>query len=313
MSVTLPASNLFDLYYLSSEITNTFPDPPVRSIADFTLPGGGQQATIVNLAFGALNGSPDDFQAPYIDYHAFAGSFSSGDVAYLQQQGIKVVLTVGNTETMGWRQIPAAQNAAFAQWIVTELFQGLGLDGIDIDDENVGGPATALAATVSAMRAAFGADYIIKKALWEDYDVIPLIKDDLDLGSTMAYYDDLGDLTSNYQQYLDLGMPPGKVALGVQAGPARQNFQFTSLEVTRQATAWQPAGGTKLGMMLYSFSQDIQAFTAEPQHGPYPAANDHQWQKTIIDTMHGLSPAAPAGAAGEASAAEPSAAPKMAG
>lgn len=291
----LPTSNLFDLYYLSSGITDTFPDPPLRSIADYTLPDGSPQATIVNLAFGVLNGSPDSFEAPYIDHSAFADQFSAGDVAYLRERGIKVVLTVGNTGSMGWRQIPAEKNADFAQWIVTELLQGLGLDGIDIDDENMGGAPESLAATVQAMRAAFGTEYIIKKALWEDGDVVPLIAGYLDLGSTMAYWNDLGQLTSDYEQYLGMGLKPSQVALGVQAGPSDQNFQFTSLEVTRQAAAWQPAGATKLGMMLYSFSQDIQYFTEEPQRSiPYPSPNDHQWQKTIIDTMWSLpSPAAP--------------------
>lgn len=122
----------------------------------------------------------------------------------------------------------------------------------------------------------------------------------------MAYWNDLDELTSDYMDYLGWGMKPQQVALGVQAGPPGQSSQFTSPGVTRQAAAWQPTGATRLGMMLYSFSQDIEAFTTLPQHSkPYPSPGDHQWQTTIIDTMYNLSSATPAAQVAAATGAEP--------
>jgi hypothetical protein len=74
---------------------------------------------------------------------------------------------------------------------------------------------------------------------------------------------------------------------------------MTSLDLTKKASSWQPPvdivdypvpndikRGQKKGMMLYSFSQDIESFTQLPQHSiHYPSKGDHRWQKTIAETM----------------------------
>jgi hypothetical protein len=43
-------------------------------------------------------------------------------------------------------------------------------------------------------------------------------------------------------------------------------------------------------MMVWTFSQDIQQFTADPQNQPglmFPNAGDHSWQQAIVAAMDG--------------------------
>jgi hypothetical protein len=47
-------------------------------------------------------------------------------------------------------------------------------------------------------------------------------------------------------------------------------------------------------MMLFTFSQDIQQWTHQPQNSPgymFPNPDDHQWQRAMIKAM-GVGPAA---------------------
>jgi len=101
----------------------------------------------------------------------------------------------------------------------------------------------------------------------------------------MGYPKNVDALKNEYRGYVSAGMRHNQVLIGVLAGPPGYGV---SVDHTRQITEWQPDAGEKLGMMLFTFSQDIQQFTASPQNDPhnkYPNPRDHEWQKTIIEAM----------------------------
>jgi hypothetical protein len=89
----------------------------------------------------------------------------------------------------------------------------------------------------------------------------------------------------------NVGMAWNQLAIGVQAGPPDQSW-MTGIDEVYGLAQWAvaPASSTKaippiLGMMLFTFSQDIQQFTFSPQNTPskmFPNPDDHQWQRTII-------------------------------
>jgi len=113
----------------------------------------------------------------------------------------------------------------------------------------------------------------------------------------MDYGDYAPGLESIFNQYVGLGMRPDQLTIGVSAGPVAQGHGFTSIATAQALTAWQPDQGTKLGMMVWSFSQDIQQFTANPQNQvslAWPNAGDHAWQQAIIAAMENATEAAPA-------------------
>ena len=87
--------------------------------------------------------------------------------------------------------------------------------------------------------------------------------------------------------YLDEGLLPAeKLLVGVQAGPPDQAW-MTSLETTREAAAFALEKNLR-GMMLFSFTQDIQQFTHSPQHAvPWPSPDDHEWQRTVAESLLG--------------------------
>jgi hypothetical protein len=80
--------------------------------------------------------------------------------------------------------------------------------------------------------------------------------------------------------------------IGVNAGPIPQGGSFTSIATAAQIAAWQPVSGQKMGMMVWSFSQDIQQFTGFPQNQPqlmFPNPEDHTWQRVMASVLDAAS------------------------
>ncbi|HEV2816577.1 MAG TPA: hypothetical protein VGW40_05080 [Allosphingosinicella sp.] len=266
---------------------------PLTDVLNYCRSDGTPQIDVINL-MGCTFNAPDDFANQYLLFDDnLTAALNDGSVARLQAAGISVVLTIigsGGT-SVGWSSVPADQLDGFVDYLNTGILgsDGLNLDGIDVDDEYaiVG---DTLPQTLAAMRAAFPAEKIISKALWDDQELIPAIKDSLTFGGIMYYGDFAGGLEQIFDNYVQLGMRPDQMTIGVNAGPVAQGGSFTSIPTVQALTAWQPAGGPKLGMMVWSFSQDIQQFTADPQNQvalAFPNAGDHQWQQVIITAMEG--------------------------
>lgn len=301
----LPSSKVLAVYWLPSVGIGpaTSPPPvlpgkqtvhvPLTDVLNYTRPDGTPQISVVNLT-GANFTKSTTFQPPYLDINPeLQKVLSDGSVQQLQQAGIKVVLTImGGGGTFGWSSIPANQVQTFVDYLnATFLDQksGYGLDGIDVDDEYAQSGDT-LVDTIKAMRMTFDADKIVSKALWNDLNVIPQIKNYLTYGGIMNYGDSASYLESVYTSYINQGMANHQLMIGVNAGPVAQaQGNFTSVKTTEELATWQPSGGEKLGMMIWTFSQDIQQFTAYPQNQvslQFPNAADHQWQQSIINTWY---------------------------
>ena len=307
---------------------------PLTDIGKYLLAGGKPQTQVVFLGFAAFTGSPDNFNPPFISIPSdllkemtLQPGQKQTNVQYLQSLGIKVLLSVqgytppGQSSGMGWDGVPAPKNKAFADWVKTQIIGKYGLDGIDIDNEWSGLPSSPpnFIATVAALRVALPSG-LISKALWQDNDYFTVavagrpttfLSNLLDFGGTMAYgYNTQGQI-SFLNQYLNIqvggknvGMKRTQLCIGVQAGPPDQGW-MTKIGDVEQLAKWvvQPQTAI-LGMMLFTFSQDIQQFTHSPQNDPrykFPNANDHEWQKTIIQGMWGAKKQAAKAGAGSKS------------
>lgn len=262
---------------------------PLTDVLNYRRSDGTPQIDVINLN-GCTFNSAGNFSSQYLLFDPnLTAVLTNGDVQQLQAAGIKVVLTIvgSGSDSVGWSSIPQTEIQPFVNYLDSEILGVLGLDGIDIDDEFaiVG---TTLVETVQAMSTTFPSGKIISKALWADTEVISALAGFLTFGGIMTYGDSALLLEEIFNQYVSLGMRPDQMTIGVSAGPVAQGGGFTSIATAQALTAWQPAGGPKLGMMVWSFSQDIQQFTADPQNQvtlAFPNAGDHAWQEAIIAVM----------------------------
>lgn len=309
--VIMRSNNMLAAYWLPSVgIGPASPPPPVlpgnqtvvvplTDILNYQRSDGSPQIDVINL-FGCTFNQPAEFTTQYLLFDPnLLTVLTDGSVGRLQAAGIKVVLTiVGASGSVGWSSVPAADLSGFIDFLTGEIMGpgGFNLDGIDIDDEYaiVG---DSLVTTVQALAAALPAGKILSKALFADTDTISQIASSLTFGGIMNYGDYAPGLESVFNEYVSLGMRPDQLTIGVNAGPVAQGGSFTSIATAEALTAWQPERATKLGMMVWTFSQDIQQFTADPQNQvslAWPNADDHAWQRAIIAAMENATEAAPA-------------------
>jgi len=302
---------------------------PITEIAKYRLPNGAPQTNLVFLMNATFTGTPQNFKPPYISIPngilqqiTLQPGQRQTNVQYLQSLGIKVVLSVLGYNTngqpgMGWDGVPAGENANFAKWMKQEVIDKYGLDGIDIDNEFSGLTENpqAFMNTVGSLRASLPGS-LLSKALWQDtnYFLTPVaagvpnagkyLARLLDFGCSMAYGFDVETQKQIVQDYHDLNVNEGwvgmnwqQLCIGVQAGPPELSW-MTNIQEVYELAKWvvQPQSPAKpippiLGMMLFTFPQDIQQWTHWPQNSPgfnYPNPKDHQWQATIIRGMYGL-------------------------
>lgn len=292
------APNSLIAYWLSSEITNTFPCPPAAGVGSYVLPNGAPQIASLNLMNCVMQAGANNTVTLKLDASTQA-TLEAGIVATLHAAKINVLVTVNNNSgaNLGWGNLNSTQAASLAS-AAAALVQQYGLDGIDIDDENVPGTPQTFYSTVQALRNALPAGALISHAIYDQQDYNKFnqttVIDLLDYCCTMVYGDDAGWIESNVNWFHNAGqggsggkgIPYAKLCAGVQPGPAGGN-QMTSIATANSVADWATQTGL-LGVMLYSYSQDVAAFTQIPQHGTYPGPLDHLWQANIVATLQGL-------------------------
>jgi hypothetical protein len=95
-----------------------------------------------------------------------------GSVQYLQDKGIRVLLSVTNGHhPVGWSQFTSEDEARdFVKYLKTDVVDKYGLDGIDIDDEySSGRPNDTSLIMVTTLMRKLMPDKIISKALFQDF------------------------------------------------------------------------------------------------------------------------------------------------
>lgn len=299
---------------------------PLTDILNYKLSNGSPQASLVYLFAAKLTGSVDNFVPPYIDIDDVLlkemtpqRGETKSNVQKLQDAGIKVVLSVLGNTNMGWSNIPSGKQSDFAAWVKSNIIDKYSLDGIDIDDEQSQLPQESqnFVNTIAYLRNGLG-DSLISKALWNDnsYFTIPVsgslpyagsyFAGLLNFGTTMYYgYDgnEQKDLIKQYHDFKDsngnrVGMDYNKLCIGVQAGPLPPcGSWMTSIGETLELAQWsvEPQSISKptppiLGMMLFTFTQDIQQWDECPQNQQqykWPNPGDHRWQQALTLGMWG--------------------------
>lgn len=284
---------------------------PLTDVLKYTLPGGQPQTNVVFLfsaTFVANKAPYVDIPNVILDQMTLQPGQSQTNVQQLQAAGIKVLLSILGSEGYGWDGI--ADPRDFADWVEKNLINQYGLDGIDIDNEFSGlNNPQSFMNTIGALRSALS-ESLISKALWSDEEYFTTavaqglpwegayLGQLLDFGCLMGYGWTYKEQISNLEWYHNVtvngghyGLRWNQLAIGVQAGPPDQSW-MTPIDEVYQLAQWcvAPVSPDKttppiLGMMIFTFSQDIQQWTYSPQNDPsklFPNEYDHQWQRTII-------------------------------
>jgi hypothetical protein len=105
----------------------------------------------------------------------------------------------------------------------------------------------------------------------------------------MNYGDSYDGIIGVVQEFNQDRIPMSKLCAGIQPGPPNDSTcgsgSFTSIPTSQQVAAW--AKHNCMGVMIFSFSQDIVDFTTCPQYSGYPNAGDHGWQKAVSAVLFG--------------------------
>jgi hypothetical protein len=289
----------------------------------------------VNLMGGNLGRGPDGtalIRVPReISHPLFAGTGRA-----LQRWGIKVVLSIlphspgkgKENEGVGWSTLTAKDNESLVSSI-RAIKNEYNIDGIDIDDEfgpwyTPNGPGTAqnFYNTVSAIREAFGWDFVISNVVYlgspygdlEKYTKFPDLGHLMTHCATMTYGSDHKVITDEVQTFADTGkIPLWRLYAGVQPGPVdskghvcaeltpgekqRPEPNWTSITAAEEVAGW--AKTNCAGVMIYSYSTDTVDYAGDqsaaqpcprppnPTKSGWPNKDDHAWQKAITKVLNG--------------------------
>src|SRR3954453_13952585 len=202
-----------------------------------------------------------------------------GWIKEVRANGSKVLFSI-NDQKLG--TVPDV--GAFVDVVVENALEG-GVDGVDFDYEGWDSPSDTVIEVARALRPALskaiGGDAYLSAPIyspWTDYpDFLKAFAAELDLVTTMDYtpyapYPGYDGTIELFGQYADAIGSPEKLAIGVSCmEPGTGNF--TPLEDVEKLCKWEPGGGRKGGVMLYTFSYEIEA-----RGTGYPNGT---WTKTI--------------------------------
>jgi hypothetical protein len=188
----------------------------------FTYGSPAKQVFSFAVIFAANINDSSNGQAELYFNPQVQSTLNSGNVAYLQSLGIKVLLDVlGNHENAGWGCFTSyAQADSFAIQCENAVTK-YGLDGIDIDDEYsvCTTNTSSLVLCVSALRARLGTTKYITKALFDDIQYFSATYNGKTAGQILDYGWEETYGNTNYsgrlQPYVSAGMAKTKLSIGV--------------------------------------------------------------------------------------------------
>jgi hypothetical protein len=207
-----------------------------RNVAGYTLANGDPAINVVCI-FAANYASS---QPPYLRANNndpptknpfnpnIQEVLTDGSVQYLQQKGLKVLLTVGNGwSQVGWSEFNSETDAMnFAKYLKDEVVVPYGLDGIDIDDESSKGMSndTSLIMVTTRMKQIMP-DKMVTKALWTDYEYFQSKRNGDTLAANLACGWEMsygGSPQARLVPYTEFGpgngLTPSLLSLGFWAG-----------------------------------------------------------------------------------------------
>ena len=195
-------------------------------------------------------------------------TLNSGNVAYLQSLGIKVLLDVlGNHQNAGWGCFTTYAAAdAFAVQCANAVTQ-YGLDGIDIDDEysTCTTNTNSLVLAVSALRSRLGTTKYITKALFNDIQYFSAVYNGKKAGDILDYGWEMTYGNTNYsgrlQPYVNAGMTKSKLNIGVDVNGSDQTAASTFVKNNAYA-----------GVMVYNVANNSQTNLSKVSNALYSKA-----------------------------------------
>jgi len=224
--------------------------------------------------------------------------------AGLQNQGQQVSMTFMDTPSTHWNNVDIPAFAASVNTTVLGNGPGQwGLNGVDVDAES-GMPddvyVKTMVSLVTNLREAIGPDALLTYTAYtlgmkanggsdfnHDGEIIPQIAESINWVNMMGYFWDTGEQETAFAAYAGI-VGPEKVTIGI--GVCYQDGVSTPLDECSTLAAWQPASGSKAGMMLFVLNNDNPDCTGQPQW---------TWVNTIANSLaSGAAPNAVAGAAG---------------
>jgi hypothetical protein len=230
---------------------------------------------VVPLAFVSIGSNYElDFDFLCQNYSA---SVIQGWIQTLRANGTKVVLSInsGLLAVVDPTSFAGTVQQAVEQW---------GVDGVDLDYEpdDYGENQANVIAVVNQLRSVLGGDALITAPIfspWLGYpEFLNQFAAPLDYLTTMDYtpYAGLDETIALYEQYAQaVGTATApqydKVAIGVSCMQAKDN-DYTPLSDVVNLCRWEPDGGSKQGIMLYTFSYDEEGRLAPP--GTYSSTID---------------------------------------
>lgn len=190
--------------------------------------------------------------SPYVAYNEnILNALTSGAVKKLQDQGITVLLTIlGNHLDAGWSCFGTESAAkSYGDYLISDVVNKYGLDGIDIDDEyskcNATYPNSLVMVTYYMKQAS--PDSIVSKALFSDLEYFTppfngqTLADTLTYGWEMSYG---GSPEYRLPPYVNAGMAKNKLSLGFWSNSPPAN--------PAKDVEWLKQNGYE-GVMMYAF------------------------------------------------------------
>lgn len=271
------STETFVNYWIGQE-----PTPPSPTLD--TMPA---YVDVAPLAFVTI----DDSYELNFDFLCTTNSAATiqGWIKTVRANGTKVLFSI-NDQKLG--SVPDVN--AFVDNVVKNAVEW-GVDGIDFDYEGWDEPSDTVIEVAKALRPALadalGTEPYFAAPVyfpWTGHaDFLHSFAAQLDMVTTMDYtsYPGYGETINLVEQYISAIGTPEKLAIGVSCmGPPEPyppGGDWTPIEDVEKLCAWEPSGGgRKGGIMLYTYSYDV-----ETRKGSGTGMPDGTFTRTIEENL----------------------------